>query len=174
MSNRTTHMVVAALTVACLAAGLLLAPRLPATVVSHWNFQGEPDGTMPRQTLLATFPALIAGLYILIVVLIGILPLRENVAAFRPHLNLFLAAMSVFPGLCGGLVSRLERWRAVQFQRRDPAADGSLVLPARGHPGPRQAELAVRDPDALDPVQRQRVGSNPPVWQPGCSRRAEF
>jgi len=96
MSNRTTHIVVSALTIVLLAAGLLLAPRLPATVVSHWNFQGVPDGTMPRDAMLLTFPALIAGLYLLIVVLIGVLPLRENVAAFRPQLNLFLVALSIF------------------------------------------------------------------------------
>lgn len=96
MSNRTTHLIVAALTLALVAAGLLLAPKLPATVVSHWNFQGVPDGTMPREAMLVTFPALIAGLYLLIVVLIGILPLRENVAAFRPQLNLFLVALSIF------------------------------------------------------------------------------
>lgn len=96
MSNRTTHVIVAALTLALLAAGLLLAPKLPATVVSHWNFQGVPDGTMPRDALLLTFPALIAGMYLLIVVLIRILLLRENVADFRPQLNLFLVALSIF------------------------------------------------------------------------------
>ena len=96
MSNRTTHLIVAALSLALLAAGLLLAPRLPATVASHWNFQGVPDGTMPREALLVTFPALIAGLYLLIVVLIGIQSLRENVAAFRPQLNVFLVALSIF------------------------------------------------------------------------------
>ena len=96
MSNRTTHWVVAGLALVCLAAGLLLAPRLPATVVSHWNFQGEPDGTMSREAMLVTFPALIAGVYLLIVVMIGILPLRENVAVFRPELNLFLVALSAF------------------------------------------------------------------------------
>lgn len=96
MSNRSTHLIVAGLTLACLVGGLLLAPRLPATVVSHWNFQGEPDGTMSREAMLVTFPALIAGLYLLIVVMIAILPLRENVAVFRPQLNIFLVVFSVF------------------------------------------------------------------------------
>lgn len=103
MSNRITHVVVAVLTLGLLAAGLLLAPKLPATVVSHWNFQGVPDGTMPRDALLVTFPALIAGVYLLIVVLIGVLPLRENVAAFRPQLNFFLVAISIFLAYVAGL-----------------------------------------------------------------------
>ena len=103
MSNRITHVVVAALTLGLLAAGLLLAPKLPATVVSHWNFQGVPDGTMPRDAFVASFPALIAGLYLLIVVLIGVLPLRENVAAFRPQLNVFLVGISIFLAYVAGL-----------------------------------------------------------------------
>ncbi len=103
MSNRTTHLIVAALSLALLAAGLLLAPKLPATIVSHWNFQGVPDGSMPRDALLVTFPALIAGLYLLIVVLIGSLPMRENVAVFRPQLNLFLVGLSIFLAYVAGL-----------------------------------------------------------------------
>lgn len=104
MSNRTTHLLIAALTVVSLAAGWFLAPRLPETVVSHWNFRGEPDGAMSRVALLVTFPAAVAGVYLFILLLIGILPMRENIAGFRPQLNQFLVALSLFLVYVEGLV----------------------------------------------------------------------
>lgn len=95
MTNRTTHWVIVGLTAAMLAAGLVLAPRLPSTMASHWNFAGEVDGTMSRTAALVAIPAMIAGIYLLFLAMIKILPLKENIAGFRPQLNLFFAGLGV-------------------------------------------------------------------------------
>ena len=96
MTTRTTNLVIAGLTVVMLAAGLVLGPRLPSTMASHWNIAGDVDGTMPRAAALTIFPLMIAGIYLLFLLLIEILPLKENVAAFRPQMNLFFVGLGVF------------------------------------------------------------------------------
>lgn len=104
MTTKTTHLVMAGLTVAMLAAGLVLAPRLPSAMASHWNIAGEVDGTMSKMAALVIFPAMIAGTYLLFLVLIEILPLKENVAAFRPQMNLFFVALGIFLAYLNGIV----------------------------------------------------------------------
>ena len=96
MSNRTTHILVALLTVGILAAGLALGPRLPEVMASHWNFQGQADGSMPRTTFLILVPAITAGAYLFLLLLIYVLPLGENVASFRPQLNIFFVVFTLF------------------------------------------------------------------------------
>ena len=96
MTTRRTHLVIAGLAVAMLFAGLVLGPRLPSTMASHWNIAGDVDGTMPRAAALTIFPLMIAGIYLLFLLLIEILPLKENVAAFRPQMNLFFVGLGVF------------------------------------------------------------------------------
>jgi len=96
VTTRTTNLVIAGLTVVMLAAGLVLGPRLPSTMASHWNIAGDVDGTMPRAAALTIFPLMIAGIYLLFLLLIEILPLKENVAAFRPQMNLFFVGLGVF------------------------------------------------------------------------------
>ena len=104
MTTRTTNLVIAGLTVVMLTAGLVLGPRLPSTMASHWNIAGEVDGTMPRAAALAIAPSMIAGTYLLFLLLIEILPLKDNVAAFRPQMNLFFAGLGVFLAYLNGIV----------------------------------------------------------------------
>ncbi|MGH2605965.1 MAG: SdpI family protein, partial [Anaerolineales bacterium] len=87
-----------------LAAGLVLAPRLPSAMASHWNIAGEVDGTMSKMAAVVIFPAMIAGSYLLFLVLIEILPLKDNVAAFRPQMNLFFVGLGIFLAYLNGIV----------------------------------------------------------------------
>jgi uncharacterized membrane protein len=103
MSNRTTHILVLGLAVLTLAAGLILSPRLPGTMASHWNFQGEVDGTMPRTEALIGFPAMIASIYLLCLGLMAILPMRQNMSSFRPQLNQFFVGLAVFLAYLAGV-----------------------------------------------------------------------
>ena len=69
-------------------AGLLLGavlvyPHLPEQVPSHWNIQGEVDDYQGRFFGAFFFPLMIAGLYLLMLVLPVIDPRRENYARFR-------------------------------------------------------------------------------------------
>lgn len=104
MTTRATHIVIAGLTLAMLAAGFALAPRLPELMATHWNFAGAVDGTMPRTPALVIFPAMIGVTYLLFLGLIEILPLKENVAGFRAPLNLFFVGLAVFLAYLHGVV----------------------------------------------------------------------
>lgn len=75
---------------------VLSAPSLPEQLVTHWNAAGEPDGTMSKILALALFPALIAGLVILLVLVPRIDPLGENVGEFRRHYDWFIVIFTGF------------------------------------------------------------------------------
>lgn len=103
MSDRTTHFLVFGLAVLTLAAGFFLSPGLPDTLASHWNFQGEVDGTLPKTAALVAFPAMIAGVYVLFLGMIVILPMRENMSSFRPQLNQLFIGLAVFLAYLAGV-----------------------------------------------------------------------
>jgi uncharacterized membrane protein len=96
MTTRATHFAVTILTAVALGAGWIVGPALPDPMASHWNLAGEVDGTLGKTAALLVVPGLLAGVYLLFLGLIAILPLRENVQAFRPQLNLFLVGLAVF------------------------------------------------------------------------------
>ncbi len=58
--------------------------RVPARVVVHWDWRGQPDGFMPRAPALLLFPGLMAGLAGLMFGLVPWLePWRHNLRRFR-------------------------------------------------------------------------------------------
>jgi len=65
-----------------LVASLLLYPRLPAEVPTHWNWRGEVDGTMARFPGAFLGPLIIGALWILLPVLRRIDPRRRNYERF--------------------------------------------------------------------------------------------
>ena len=62
---------------------------LPDSVVSHWNFAGEPDGWSSKNFQTYFFPALIAGIYLLMTFLPLIDPKKENYASFAKTYQTF-------------------------------------------------------------------------------------
>jgi uncharacterized membrane protein len=83
-------------TAASALAGVLFAPNLPDRMASHWNLYGQVDGTMPKAAALLLFPGMIAGIYVLFLGMVAILPLRANVDSFRPQLNLVFVGLGLF------------------------------------------------------------------------------
>jgi len=59
-------------------------PHLPLQVASHWNFQGQVNGYMSRGFNAIFFPALLAVMYVLFLILPVIDPRRENYEKFAP------------------------------------------------------------------------------------------
>jgi uncharacterized membrane protein len=57
-------------------------PQLPATVASHWNFQGEVDGWMSKNFHSLFFPALLAIMYLVFSIMPYIDPKKERYAEF--------------------------------------------------------------------------------------------
>lgn len=57
-------------------------PQLPASVASHWNFQGEVDGWSSRTFHAIFFPALLIGMYVMFIALPYLDPKKERYGEF--------------------------------------------------------------------------------------------
>jgi uncharacterized membrane protein len=96
VTTRRTFFLIVLLSVAAVAVSLWAYPRLPEMVPSHWNLQGEIDGTMPRGRMVALLPGMMLFLGLLLLFIPYIDPLRSNVERFRTTYNWFIAGMSLF------------------------------------------------------------------------------
>ncbi|MFC1615487.1 SdpI family protein [Patescibacteria group bacterium] len=98
-----------------LAVGLItlaVYPCLPAKIPSHWNIAGNIDGYMSKNLAVIFFPAIILGIYLLMVGLPFIDPLKKNIEKsadayfwLRTILVSFFSALYLFmiyAGLTGG------------------------------------------------------------------------
>lgn len=56
--------------------------HFPETVITHWNFAGQPDGYSGRAFGALFFPALLTGMYVLFIVLPFLDPKRERYESF--------------------------------------------------------------------------------------------
>ena len=58
-ANRKELMLTSLVCLLPLLAGVILYPRLPETMVTHWSFSGEANGWMPRAAAVIVLPLLI-------------------------------------------------------------------------------------------------------------------
>ena len=96
MTTKRTALLVVLLSAAALAFSLWAFPNLPERVPSHWNMQGQVDGTMPRATMVYLLPGTMLILGLLLLYIPTIDPLRKNVERFRSAFNWFIAGMTLF------------------------------------------------------------------------------
>ncbi|HET9907878.1 MAG TPA: SdpI family protein [Anaerolineales bacterium] len=96
MSTRTTTILVLVMLIGATIAGLLLWNRLPEQVASHWNFNDEVDGYMPRFWGVFLMPLITLGMLVLFLVIPAIDPLKANIAEFREAFNLFIVLIIAF------------------------------------------------------------------------------
>jgi uncharacterized membrane protein len=75
---------------------IIIYPSLPATVVSHWGAQGEPNGHMTKFWGTFFVPILMLGLFLLFFTLVRIDPLKENIKLFRKYYDGFIIAFLLF------------------------------------------------------------------------------
>lgn len=92
--------------------------RFPERVPTHWNFQGEPDGWSSRPLAAFMIPAILAGTYLLFLVMPYLDPKRDRYAQFRKEYHIFkaviialLAGVYFIAGLNGlGHEVPIEKW----------------------------------------------------------------
>ena len=70
--------------------------QMPDVMASHWNERGEVDGYMPKFWALFLVPAVSAIMFLLLVSVPKIDPLKANVAKFRKHYDRFIVLMLTF------------------------------------------------------------------------------
>lgn len=66
---------------------------LPDRVISHWNFYGEADGWSSRGFHALFFPALLAAMYVLFLILPSIDPKKDRYQDFAGVYNIFRSAI---------------------------------------------------------------------------------
>jgi len=91
-----TEYVTLALILATLVVGAVVYPHLPEQVASHWNIRGEADGYFGRFWGTFFLPLVSLGVWLLLILVPRIDPLRENIARFRRYYDLLVAALIVF------------------------------------------------------------------------------
>ena len=96
MSTRTTLIVAGLLMLAGLLFSLSVYSRLPDSMASHWNFNDQVDGRMPRFWGAFLMPLLSLAFVGLLMLVPRIDPFRTNIAAFQGALNAFVTIMVVF------------------------------------------------------------------------------
>jgi uncharacterized membrane protein len=125
MRSRWLGFVVAAL---ALGFSIWAFPRLPASVVSHWNLRGEPDGYSPRWLAAILAPALILGIRLLATLFPRIDPRSPNYEKFGGTYWLLINSILLFAaGLHVVMVGYALGW-PVSINRVMPVGVGLLFV----------------------------------------------
>ena len=96
MSRRAALIVSVVLGAVALVVGLLLSPRLPDPMPSHWNAAGEVDGYTSRSVAVWLLPLITLGLALALAALPAIDPLRANVAKFEKAYGASIVGIVVY------------------------------------------------------------------------------
>jgi uncharacterized membrane protein len=123
MRSRWFGLIVAALAIAV---SVWAYPRLPETVVTHWNLRGEPDGYSPRFWAVALMPLLILGLTGLFRVLPRVDPRRANYEKFIDSYWRIANVVIAFLLLAHGLVIASGLGYEIEVDRLVPLGIGLL------------------------------------------------
>lgn len=105
-----------------------LGPRLPETMVTHWNAAGQPDDTMPRVWGQFTVPLVTTAVVALTFVSPKIDPKRKNIEAFRELYNDFVVVLAAFLALAHGVVLAINLGYDVPINAVIYAGVGLLVV----------------------------------------------
>lgn len=105
-SNRLTILT----TIVCLLpiiAGLALYKQLPDPMITHWDFQGNPNGYMPKITAIIILPCILAVINLFVPFLLKADPKYDNIdrkiklliSWIIPTVSIFCAATTLAVGL---------------------------------------------------------------------------
>jgi uncharacterized membrane protein len=73
-----------------------LYPRMPTEMASHWNGYGEVDGYIPKFWGLFLMPIISLAMFLLLIFIPKIDPLKKNVDKFRGYYEWFILLMVGF------------------------------------------------------------------------------
>jgi uncharacterized membrane protein len=116
--TRTYWVVAILMVVAAWAASAAMAPRLPATVATHWNIHGKVDAHGPKAMNLVILPAVMTGMLGFFWLLPALSPKPFEVDSFRStYLYLMVLVIGLFGYMHGLLLyasatGHVAIWRA--------------------------------------------------------------
>lgn len=93
---RKSELIAVGIVVILFAVGIYMYARLPDTIASHWDAQGQVNGYTPKFNGLFLLPLISAGLVLLFIAIPRIDPLKANIERFRPFYDRFVVLFMVF------------------------------------------------------------------------------
>lgn len=87
--NLKTEIIPLAILLLCVGLSFFFYANSPATVASHWNFQGKVDGYSSRAFGSFFFPGLLIGMYLLFLIIPNLDPKKERYEEFLKTYNIF-------------------------------------------------------------------------------------
>jgi len=93
---RLSYILVVLIILASIALSLYFYPQLPDQLVSHWNSNFQPDGTLDKAIGLAICPVILVMLGGLFMLFPRIDPLKSNVEKFRGDFEYFVVLILAF------------------------------------------------------------------------------
>lgn len=75
---------------------LFIYKYLPDSVASHWNYLGQVDAYSPKQTQAILFPALLALMLLLLILMPRLDPLKKNIEKFNNEFQSFISSLMLF------------------------------------------------------------------------------
>jgi len=94
--NKTIITIVGVLVLLAFLISAIAYPRVPDRVASHWDANGEVNGTMGRFWGVFFLPVLLTGMVLLFLAIPLIDPLKTNIAQFRKYYDLFILVLVLF------------------------------------------------------------------------------
>ncbi len=96
MKMRTAEWIVLGIVILSFILGVIMYDRMPEQMASHWNIRNEVNGFMSRFWGLFFAPILLLGLFVLVLLIPRIDPLKRNIETFRTHFQRFIMLLFLF------------------------------------------------------------------------------
>ncbi len=93
---KKSYLVIIATILISFGIGIYFYPQMPETMASHWNIKGEVDGYMSKFWGLFLMPIVSLIMFLLLILIPKIDPLKENIKRFRKHFGAFIVLIMAF------------------------------------------------------------------------------
>jgi immunity protein, SdpI family len=113
---------------AAVVASAIVYPRLPETIPTHWNMDGQPDGWSSRAFGAWITPVLLVGVWALFRVLPAIDPRGANYAKFGSAFEAIIDSLMLFLLGMHIVLLRAGLGHPVQMERIAPFGVGVLLI----------------------------------------------
>ncbi len=150
MKITKSQIAIIAIIVVSFAVSFYYYPQLPEKMASHWNAQGEVDAYMGKEVGAFLMPCIIAGTFLLFMLIIQIDPLKKNIEKFKGYYYGFIIAMCLF---LFGIHCWMLLWNVgvkVKYQQGHACCGRSVVCLYGAYYDEHQTQLVYGDTDAVD------------------------
>jgi uncharacterized membrane protein len=94
--NKTIHIGIIAIILLSFATAAYFYNKMPERMISHWDALGNPNGYMSKCWALYLMPIITILMYLMLIFIPKIDPLKKNVDKFRGYFDWFILMLVVF------------------------------------------------------------------------------